>query len=773
MRLNWLTPLFPVPRLHEWEYRQLFEKGIRPLSESEPYAVANILTASVDQMIRLRTQETFHEQEADEDLSEAWCRRLGRVDDSFEQSSNVLMGGLTFACERVFETLPGSVTELVQLLRSRQWKIFKRLRHHLYARFPNEETKPWIRDFLLQKDDYSHSKHGYEFQQMVRTACEHFGEDFLTKEERVKVFDAILSGPPKRSFHHMQLKPFSSVLFGTYAAYFRELEGDGGQQISDDSYLLFGDIRTGAVLPQSPRSADDLARCTDSELLDYINQWDAEYRHEGQRSGEGGLVEVTIESLADAFKTAFREYIMLDDDRFRYWIEHLEAIERTIYVRATINGMHEYIKDGKLNRVEESFAACEWVLSHSDDDPADGFREGEQSRGASHWRNSRRAVVDFLETCLKEESQVSLTASGQLAKLLDMLCKQFDWRLDNNEPVRLDGFDPYDEAINNTRSRALRSLFQFGFWLKNHDPEADTSIITNTLAKRFARDAEFPLTLPEYAILGQNFVRILVLDGTWATDHEVELFPQHNMDRWRAAFGSLLRFTPCHSQVFEALRSQFWFAVENLPYQQEGDDFRSSLTNELAQHLFIYYLRGLYPLRGSDSPLERFYRKASGNPERWRFLFRQVGFILRSTEDLDQDSKDRFIEFFEWRLNQGEPQELKEFSFWLESACLDAEWRLTAFSRTLDLSQPARTEIHGEVETLSELVCDHPARVVECFAKLTDNIENDAFNIRTEPATAILKVGLESVEEDVRKNAERAHDNLLTRGRSDLLHLGN
>ena len=149
-----------------------------------------------------------------------------------------------------------------------------------------------------------------------------------------------------------------------------------------------------------------------------------------------------------------------------------------------------------------------------------------------------------------------------------------------------------------------------------------------------------------------------------------------------------------------------------------------------------------------------------------------MGFVLRNAEHLDQGPKDRFMEFFEWRLEQGSPEELKEFWFWLESECVDAEWRLDAFSRTLDIARPNSADVYGEVETLDKLLPDHPGRVVECFAKLTDNIENDTFNIQTEPAKRILKIGLESTEEDVRKNAGCAHENLLKRGRSDLLDLG-
>ena len=79
---------------------------------------------------------------------------------------------------------------------------------------------------------------------MIRSSCEAFGEDFLTVDDRERIFEAILSGPSKQDFqeqagdkfteelfegrksrfHTMQLRPFGSVLFGKYLDYFQELE---------------------------------------------------------------------------------------------------------------------------------------------------------------------------------------------------------------------------------------------------------------------------------------------------------------------------------------------------------------------------------------------------------------------------------------------------------------------------------------------------------------------------------------------------------------------
>ena len=790
--LDWSPPVSPVPRLRNWEYRRMFEQAVRPLAERDPFAMACILANAVEKMVQLRTQEKSLDEVGEEDLSEAWCRRLNRIDDSYEEPSNVLVECLTFACERVFETLPDLITELDETLRGHRWRIFNRLRQHLYAGYPSDQTKPWVREFVLGRDDYSSSSHRYEFQQMVRSACQQFGDEFLDSAERTGIFDTILNGPPKeryleewgdgftderferrkRLFHTMQLKPFSSVLFGSYSDYFQELEGESDQEISDDNYMLIGDSIGGAVLSQSPLSPEDFAGLTDPELLDHINQWDEEFWYTTGEGRRGGFIEVSVEGLANAFRDFFREHIMLEDVRLGYWIEHLDAIERTIYVRAIVSGFDEYLKQGGLDRIEESLKICKWVLSHADDDSSDGLRDGEQSRDVSHWRNARRTVGDFVETCLREENNVSVLVKDQLGELLDLLCAQFDGRLDNNEPVRLDRFDAYDEAINNTRSRALGSLVQFGFWLRRNDPEAELSFVSNTLDKRFSPDAEYPLTLPEYGMLGENFVRMLILHPDWAAGHKSDFFPQHDRDAWRAAFGSFLHFTRSYGEVFETLKSQFWFAVDNLPRRSESDHIRSILIDGLSEHLFIYYLRGLYPLKGEESPLERFYQKTSGRTEHWGTLFRHVGFILRNNDSLDQDLKERVTKFLEWRLEQGNGEELKEFWFWLESECLEAEWRLEAFSKTLDISQLDGTEIYGAVERLNELLASCPSGVMECFAKLTEKIGNDTIVIPSDPAKQILNVGLASTEEDIRQNAERALESLLRRGKSDLLDLG-
>ena len=293
-------PAEPVAYLRDWEYREMFQKCIRPLAAKQPFRMACVLVHATEEMVRLHVHEEPDESRYWDDNSELWCRKLDSTDDHYQESSNTLVEGLVYACGMVFEKEPELTKELDAVLRAPLWKIFRRLRQHLYARNLSAQTMVWIRGLIVEEGDYSRWIHGFEGQQMIRDACEHFGEELLTLAERTTIFDEILSGPPKeryqerlgdelsdeyfsryrRHFHEMQLQPFSSVLFGKYLDYYQELLTGGDRVVSDDNYLLIGDVKGGAVIQKSPTAPKELSELTDTELLDYINQWDEGYTYE-------------------------------------------------------------------------------------------------------------------------------------------------------------------------------------------------------------------------------------------------------------------------------------------------------------------------------------------------------------------------------------------------------------------------------------------------------------------------------------------------------------
>jgi hypothetical protein len=382
-------------------------------------------------------------------------------------------------------------------------------------------------------------------------------------------------------------------------------------------------------------------------------------------------------------------------------------------------------------------------------------------------------VVDFIDACVNKDTDVPVTARDGLANLLQQVCNQFDWRLDHDRPVLLNRDDPITEAINNTRSRALESLVNFGFWVRRQLPEDQLPEMTDILAERIAENAEIPLTRPEQALLGMHFGHLCTLNRDWAAQQREIFFPQANEAVWRDAYGSYIRFNRPVKLTFEILRGEFEYAIENLNILANENGDGKELIDRLGQHLFTYYLWEVYPLVGHDSLLERFYDKTNDDRKRWAQLFDHVGRSLRNSgKHLDKELASRALAFFDWRLEAAEPLELQEFTFWLEAECFDPEWRLRSYSKILDLGRGKDVGLSIQVSAINNLLPDQLELVVECFTKITDAMDEETqMYIAADEAEPILKAGLNSEYPQVRENAERARENLLRLGRFDFLDM--
>lgn len=770
---HWITSLGPWTRFHEWEYEEILEKGGRAMAEQVPYQTARILTYATAEMLSLKYPKDAQIKVAGNDYSMSWCRRVNVSTRNYPNPKEALVHALTFACEKVYEKEPESVSALEKVLRNQHWEVFRRIRQHLYALHPNKQTKPWIRKLILTHNAYDQRGYYFEFQRMIRLSCEKLGPDLLTETEKKQIFDAILCEPSNREFHRIQLRPFEPVLFGKYRKYFKELKAEEEAPITDDSYPPY--IPNGAyyemVKDRSPKPIEELKKLSDEELLLFLNEW--ENHHD---NSEDWSIDINFTGLAEAFQSVFKKDILPEESRLEFWIEkNRECIERPIYVRVMISAIHELVESKQFDKLDEWFDFCEWVLLHPDRPKEVGINRSEESRRYPDWQSARRTVGDFVGMCLKKEVNLPITGRKGLASLLDKLCTQYDSGLDEEKPVILNQDDQFDEAINNTRSRALDNLVDFGYWVRHQleDNKADAPEVFSILEKRFNSECELEKTLPEYAILGQNYRSICGLNREWAVNNKGDFFPQDNLRAWVIAFLNFLS-NPPYIPTFAVIREEIEFALDNLGnFKMDGID-TSNFTERLGIHLIFYYLLEVYPLTGDGSLLERFYQKTKAEKDHWFRLIFSVGIYLKKSEkQLQEGFNKKIIDFFDWRLKQQEPSELKEFTFWLEAECLDSEWRLTSLSKILDVCRPTGTKVSIQVDDLREMLKDHTALVVECFAKLTDIAvrTDESILFQTDTAKPILQAGLHFGDKEVQENAKRAHENLLKCGYSDLLDL--
>lgn len=784
----WNTLLEPIPRFPEWDYQQILEKGIRPLVEHEPYQVSRILIDAVASMIRLGMHPEDFNNGSDQDYSEIWCRRLDTLACDYQDVKVTLVQTLTFACEQVYNKALESSDALDQALRNHRWKLFKRLRQHLYASHPNDQTLPWIREQILGHDDYPEWQHSYEFQLMIRKASETIGTCLLSEDERKGIFDAILSGPSKqgfresmgdryseedfqrrqRYFHRLQLRPFAALLSGDVRRYFDELEGEASANaVTDDSYSPYSEVTGGTVIYRSPKSAEDLESLTDEDLLTFINHWDEEHQDK-----DNWLIEITISALADVFQSLFKEKIVPDGQRLTFWLTNYDRIARPVYIASMLKAILELVKQKNFDNLEQWIKFCAWVLSHPDMARAEGQPEPrDESRTHPDWGSSRLAVVDFINACVNEDTDAPLAARDGLGALLRKACSQSDWRLDHNRPILLNHDDPYTEAINNTRSRALDSLVYFGFWIRRQLPEDQLPEVTDILAKRIAENAEIPITRPEYALLGMHFGNLCILNRDWTAQQREVFFPQANEAVWWDAFGSYIRFNHPGKFMFEILQGEFEYAIEHLNILTIGKRHGKELVRRLGKHIFTYYLWDVYPLTGEKSLLEHFYEKTNDDREHWGDLFEYVGHSLsKSGRQLDKTLIDRIIAFFDWRFGVAELMELQEFTSWLNAECLDSNWRLQSYSKILDLGGVQHVRLSLKLRCLNKLLPDNLALVIDCFTKIIETLDNSTLiYIPDNMVKPILKAGLAAEDDQVRENTKRAQEILLRLGKFEFL----
>ena len=455
-----------------------------------------------------------------------------------------------------------------------------------------------------------------------------------------------------------------------------------------------------------------------------------------------------------------------------------------IYIKAMLNGRQISITD-PIDQLNQWFNFCKWVLSHNDEDQKEDVTYSDESKTYPSWQSSRRAVVDFIEDCIKAISKQNITPEEQIIQHIievsKMLCTQFDKGLDQIQPtVSFFGVDqdevlknPNDylhEAVNNTRSRALEQLIQFGYYIKKYNPKKALEILS-FLKERLKADAKPSFTLPEYAILGDCYGYLYNTDEEWTVQNKSKLFPQKYLEKWQVAFGMVLQKSP-HTKIFKVFKDDFTFVVENLmQIKSDKDATHNDMIDDLGRHLWIYYLREVYPLKGSL--LEKFYQKTGKGY--WKTLFDLIGRQLKDhSNEFDEAMTKRVIEFFNWRLKAKEPSEFQKFSLWLEAECLDIKWRLDQYSKILDICQNTENslDIWWYITILHKILIDHTKQVMTCFEKLTRPIISGVM-LPLEDTKAILEVGLNNDDKEILSDATLALDHLLKAGCFEFLDMEN
>ena len=128
----------------------LVAEGARLLARVSPFDVTRIIARVIHKMIDTHMSN----EKIDYSDSELWCKNLRQDEEKSHSFKETLVHTLTYACEQVYEKQKDKIVELDKYLCRQEWRLFLRIRRHLYKEFPSEKNKSSIQKMILEHKEY-------------------------------------------------------------------------------------------------------------------------------------------------------------------------------------------------------------------------------------------------------------------------------------------------------------------------------------------------------------------------------------------------------------------------------------------------------------------------------------------------------------------------------------------------------------------------------------------------------------------------------------------
>lgn len=743
------TGLEPSHRMDAHFYRELMHDGVPQLIEKEPYKSAHILIKAVSNMIKLKSHDdgiNYY------DWNIQFEQGSEPLNDQQKGHKRLLIDAMILACDKVYESQEDKIAKLDKVLRDLDPHFFRRQRLLLYTKYPSEVTKPWIRKLITEHNEYGKQPLGQSFWNMIKNACEHFGEELLTVEERTEIFTAIngasFGTDHTRSYTENDLRrtqffPFESVLFGEYKGIFQELKDTPIEEKKDPPNYTPKETERRSSYDRSPYSHDDLASFSDKELLDRINGWN----DEKQFTEDNWIITINRTGFAAMLFDVFKESVVCSSKKMKFWLRSCDEVEYPVYLREMVFAMHEQIKTGKYDMFNVYLKFCKRVLSYSDEKQhkAQSKEMLDQEPG---WSSPRWAVCELVSSYLEREIEPDPSACIELQTVLTMLCTQYDRELDGSKQKNYDKRSILNKGINTIRGSALAALVKFASAVHKYKDNSNLLAAQQIIEQRLSPQATYAMQPEEYAILGVNYPHLRKVGKKWTTQHKSSLFPQDRPKSCAAALGALIGYNKPCKPMFEIVRDNFDFIMQHLDEFRSKDTYGENLLNPLEIQLFSFYLAGEYSLTGEDSLLDQYYAKTASDKKRRGKLLYTVGDNLRNESDkFSEDELKKILDFFKKRLADGDFVEMDNYSPWLDTQQLDINDRLSACLKVLDTCEIESFSTHIWLKKFCKMLPDHTMEVVKCFEKLVCRDDEGIFHINKDQVKTIVTAGRKSGDE--------------------------
>ncbi len=390
------------------------------------------------------------------------------------------------------------------------------------------------------------------------------------------------------------------------------------------------------------------------------------------------------------------------------------------------------------------------------------------------WGWTRKEIASLLETGF-EKNAFPFELREQIWKILEILTEDPD---PTPEDERKKAGPPELEwptlAINSIRGRAIHAVIRYALWVRNHLEERqkyhgfDSMLEVKAVLEKHLNLSYDP-SLAIRSVYGQWFPWLVYLDCKWAKEKVSQIFPIENSNLRDAVWETYLTFNKAYKKVFDILREQYAYSVDQLEYRSKDQPIKEYEKN-LAAHLMTFYGLGLINL--DDSIFDKFWENG-GLLRKEALEFVGRAFYYTDKSKISERVINRFKQLWDklWEKFKEAPdqykQEIATFGWWFIAEKFENNWTFTYLPKVLKVAgaEIERFVIKEIIDKFTSLVEKKPQEVLLCL-KYIFEIDQEGWNIyfSRENIKTILNKALLSSNVEIVKEAKRLINYLGSRG---------
>ncbi len=507
-----------------------------------------------------------------------------------------------------------------------------------------------------------------------------------------------------------------------------------------------------AVLSQDPNeftpsagiTSDELAKLTDDEFIEKLKSY-APPEHFFWRDAMDGLVTS----------------LMLDDPK-----RFIRLASRILKTK------HQY--------VNALFTAAERKVDSLDEEDINGVLEvagkllsqdkpDESNKENRYYEWTKMSIARLLNNLVGQRDdrseRVSIKQIDAVFKLNLVLCRDPAPTSEHEETYGGDNMDPATLSINTTRGEAMHTLCRLILWAKrNKAPKKILDKVYQELSWHLDKKNDPSLAIR--AVYGQWLPWIWHSNKEWTQQNLEKIFTPDDAYA-SAAWDAYITLNQVYNNTFELLEPIIRQRIGDLKDYKDGEKTRRDARSQFAQHIMVYYWRGITDLK-DGSVTKEFFENANVHYRSEAIRF--VGFELEKGSPPDEETLHRLIELWEDRLRVGakrpkeNAEELEQFGSWFAAGVFDDDWALSKLQEVLALAHNADPDFMV-LERLNELAQAHPLETMKCLKEMIAGArEAWAFDSWQDNAINILKIAFNSSINEARELAKEQANLLVARG---------